>query len=704
MSSDRMPILCDRFHDTRGAGEAYKSHQRLFKCTHETCDYFVFGLPSEAALKMHLSLCHEIPREQPVFASIKTQSLEKGLEDAIEANDLMAVTALATELASFPERRTGYVLQAITLKHREVVFVLLDLLGTPSEIDHIHKNRTAILAACEIGDEVLLNKLLEKGGNININSRLQPVPHRYDLHPLSLAAQNGHITVVRILLNQKDLDFDRSYGGYNRKGALTLASMGGFLEIVALLLESGLKSFLAEPSLINQSLKAALRSGKVSTARLILTWAFENGMKSKLPFSIHKIPEDDMDKIIQALSEANREIDEKGGTRENSLQAKAHKGDLTAVSRLLDLGADIENNSGELGTPLMAAASAGKLEVMQLLIDRGANIMTMDVGKDRSGGSAVDYAAARGQEKVVRTLIDKGARFNLQSLHKLFGYHPRRNFNLLQMASQHKNSAPVLRLLFEYGARANEVGRYRSQSQSSPLQLAAQYGNQDSLQVLLDYGADLNFMDPGGNTPVHSAAGAGRGENLKFLIKQGANINATNKTKKSALMSAAGAGSLDQNPSIIRVLVDNGADIHMTDCDGNTALMHTASTGSLKGFKILVQHGANIRTRNSKRLTVLMIAAGLYNRHDFIEYLLQSKSYLYINEAEEIGDALNLAASNGRLEIVKLLLEFFSKMDPRDGRFNAALSMALSSATSNGHSDIVSLLREYGAEEAEPAA
>ena len=138
-----------------------KSHQRLFKCTHETCDYFVIGLPSEAALKMHLSLCHEIPREQPVFASIKTQSLEKGLKDAIEANDLMAVTALATELASFPERSNGYVLQAITLKHREVVFVLLDLLGTPSEIDHIHKNRTAILAACEIGDEVLLNKLLE---------------------------------------------------------------------------------------------------------------------------------------------------------------------------------------------------------------------------------------------------------------------------------------------------------------------------------------------------------------------------------------------------------------------------------------------------------------------------------------------------------------------------------------------------------------
>jgi ankyrin repeat protein len=512
---------------------------------------------------MHLSLCHEIPSEQPVFASIKTQSLEKGLKDAIEANDLMAVTALATELASFPERSKGYVLQAITLKHREVVFVLLDLLGTPSEINHIHKKRTAILTACEIGDEVLLNKLLEKGGDINIHSRLQSVSYQNDFHPLSLAAQNGHITVVRILLNHKDLDLDGSYGAYKRKGALTLASMGGFLEIVALLLESDLKSFLADPLQINRSLKAALRSGQVSTARLILKWAFENGMKSKLklPSSIHKIPEDDMDKIIHALSEANREIDEKGGTRENSLQANAHKGDLAAVSRLLDLGADIENNSGEWGTPLMAAASAGKLEVMQLLIDRGANIMTMDVGKDRSGGSAIDYAAARGQEKMVKALIDKGARFNLQSL------------NILQMASRHKNSAPVLRLLFEYGAKADEVGRNESQSQMSPLKLAAQYGDRDSLQVLLDYGADINFTDPDGNTPVHSATIGGQSENLKLLIKQGANINATNKKKKSALMLAMEPSWRVQNSSVIQVLVDNGADIDMTDCDGNTALM-----------------------------------------------------------------------------------------------------------------------------------
>lgn len=96
----------------------------------------------------------------------------------------------------------------------------------------------------------------------------------------------------------------------------------------------------------------------------------------------------------------------------------ARKGDLAAVSRLLDLGADIENNSGELGTPLMAAAYNGKLEIVRLLIERGVNIMTMDIGKDRSGGSAIDYAAAGGHEEVARELLNKGARFTFKSLHK----------------------------------------------------------------------------------------------------------------------------------------------------------------------------------------------------------------------------------------------------------------------------------------------
>jgi ankyrin repeat protein len=98
-----------------------------------------------------------------------------------------------------------------------------------------------------------------------------------------------------------------------------------------------------------------------------------------------------------------------------------------------------------------------------------------------------------------------------------------------------------------------------------------------------------------------------------------------------------------------------------------------------------------------------MIAASQYN-HGFFEYLLQSKSDLYINEVEEIGDALNLAASSGGLKSVKLLLKFFGKMDPRDGRFNAALSVALSSATSKGRLDIIPLLLEYGAEETKLAA
>ncbi|XP_076860026.1 cyclin-dependent kinase 4 inhibitor C [Brachyhypopomus gauderio] len=48
---------------------------------------------------------------------------------------------------------------------------------------------------------------------------------------------------------------------------------------------------------------------------------------------------------------------------------------------------------------------------------------------------------------------------------------------------------------------------------------AARDGYVDMLQVLVNYGADVNLLDNGGNLPLHLAAGEGHLDAVQFLIQ-----------------------------------------------------------------------------------------------------------------------------------------------------------------------------------------
>ena len=64
----------------------------------------------------------------------------------------------------------------------------------------------------------------------------------------------------------------------------------------------------------------------------------------------------------------------------------------------------------------------------------------------------------------------------------------------------------------------------------TPLHYAAMEGYTDSVNVLLEAGADVNAREGFiGNTPLHNAASCGHEEISKTLIRAGADVNAKNK-------------------------------------------------------------------------------------------------------------------------------------------------------------------------------
>ena len=137
---------------------------------------------------------------------------------------------------------------------------------------------------------------------------------------------------------------------------------------------------------------------------------------------------------------------------------------LKAARALLALPAtevDALNQSGE--SALMMAALKGDLDGMQLLLTRGAKV-------NQPGWSALHYAATGPETKAVQLLLDKGAAIDAAS-----------------------------------------------PNGSTPLMMAAQYGSEDSVKLLLARGASLKRRNDLNLSAVDFARRAGRDALVKQL-------------------------------------------------------------------------------------------------------------------------------------------------------------------------------------------
>jgi ankyrin repeat protein len=84
----------------------------------------------------------------------------------------------------------------------------------------------------------------------------------------------------------------------------------------------------------------------------------------------------------------------------------ARKGDATAVTALLDKGADVNAKFRYGSTALFKAAERGNLEVVKVLLARGADVTVKDTFY---GSTAMTWALQNNHIDVVRALLEKSA-------------------------------------------------------------------------------------------------------------------------------------------------------------------------------------------------------------------------------------------------------------------------------------------------------
>jgi len=99
----------------------------------------------------------------------------------------------------------------------------------------------------------------------------------------------------------------------------------------------------------------------------------------------------------RAVAQSNRE--------DSTLLEAAQRGDVPAITSLLNSGPRVNASIGGDGSPLIAAARAGHSQAVRLLLDRGAD-PNMAV---RGDGCPLIAAAASGRADIVSLLLDRGA-------------------------------------------------------------------------------------------------------------------------------------------------------------------------------------------------------------------------------------------------------------------------------------------------------
>ncbi len=118
----------------------------------------------------------------------------------------------------------------------------------------------------------------------------------------------------------------------------------------------------------------------------------------------------------------------------------------------------------------------------------------------------------------------------------------------------------------------------------SPLQRSACLGNCEMIELLVQYGADVNEegCDPD-HLPLQMAIRDGRTEAAKTLLRHGARL------PDNALMLAI----ISSNPDAVGFVIECGADVNKLDQE-EPPLFTAADTGNIEIAKLLLAHGAKV--------------------------------------------------------------------------------------------------------------
>ena len=523
-----------------------------------------------------------------------------------------------------------------------------------------NNNITPLMKACLLGNESIVQVLLQHGASIHMESTVD------SMTPLQYAAQGRHFDILPLLVDhgaRVDSMTDRGnnllhssvqsenipsttflldkaaqegvslVNQINDEGQTPLHAAVEVrnLELVKLLVDVG-----GDPTIVDlyglSPLALAVHTGEEGIcAHLLERGAVDGNSCENLGSTLlHIAVASGNPAIVDLLIEYGAQVDsvaQRGFVVFTPLHLSCEHGNLPMVQRLVEKhGADIEAATEEGRRSLHVAVRSCNLQVAAYLIDRGADVNAVG---DRQGRTSLHLAVELRQEDLVSLLLIRGANVNAQDLHGETPLHTAANFRCMAGLN-------IMMLLLENGANPNAMMKYNNKR---PLHLAGSLEarrallakgaevdavttngltalhvsaasryteSAESVKLLLHYGAAIERQSDLGYTPLHMAAEEGNEGAMNSLLDAGAHVDAQSIYKFTPLHLAARAKHYHCSFLLLR---EGRANIALGDCRGRTALHVAAERGMASLVEELLNRGADCFRKDGDGMTPIEAAA-----------------------------------------------------------------------------------------------
>ncbi|XP_029955528.1 ankyrin repeat and SAM domain-containing protein 6 [Salarias fasciatus] len=354
--------------------------------------------------------------------------------------------------------------------------------------------------------------------------------------------------------------------------------------------------------------------------------------------------------------------DEEGNT---ALQFASAGGHEQLVRFLLRKGASVDSRNNYGWTPLMQAARFGHLTVAHILLENGAEIN----GRNRLGASVLTMAARGGHTHVLKLLLESSAYVD--------------DYDHLAVASNNNNNSCSAAGFGPAescpggGGGGGGGGGSREFMDITALMVAAQFGHEAAVRLLLEWGSDVNFSQKTtGWGPLMIATLSGKVAVAQQLVERGADPDRVNVLSKTAFELAMqlkqrdvkayldsitsvrpqtdderrrpdvfSALKLGNSQLVKEILEEDPAQVNFSNQEGASPLMIAAVSGQLEVVQLMVEKNADIDKQDAVHGWTALMQATYHGNKDIVKYLLSQKA------------DVNLRAKNGytAFDLVMLL-------------------------------------------------